>query len=269
MLVDIGIHKADIGDVLFAPQIPDVVLPSSSQIRHKKLNLASNTLVFDINLGCSGYTSGILTISSLMKSPDLKYGLLLVGDTLSKKTDPKDKATALLLSDGGSATMLENDSVSSMYYDFRIDGERCENLIVRDGLARRNHVGNPCLYMYGLEIYDFAVNKVCESLKSFQSFLDSKGEAPDFYLLHKANIFLLKALRKNMGIKEQRFKINIDKYAHTSSISIPLLLSDLSQEIKGKDSRVLLSGLSVGYSWWSLFLTLCSSFNIAEVTYYE
>ena len=89
-------------------------MPSCSNIIHQKLNLGKNCAVFDINLGCSGYVYGLWVAMTIM-SNSKGYGLLLVGDTMSKTIEAKDFSNKLLFGDGSSATLLKKKRPSFLF----------------------------------------------------------------------------------------------------------------------------------------------------------
>ena len=95
---------SDIDILIFVTQTPDYLTPATSGILQDKLKLKNNTYVLDINLGCSGFTHGLITITSLMQNLKLKKGLLAVGDVTSQLVNKKDNVSNLLFGDAGSVT---------------------------------------------------------------------------------------------------------------------------------------------------------------------
>ena len=79
-----NISREDIGALVFVTQNPDYNSPATACVLHYRLGLSKHCIAFDVNLGCSGYVNGINLAASLMSTSDMKYALLLAGDTCAK-----------------------------------------------------------------------------------------------------------------------------------------------------------------------------------------
>ncbi len=273
-----GIEPYQIGIMILVTQTPDYILPATSCIIHNRLKLCEDTIVFDINLGCSGYIYGLYVASILLKSTDKPYALLLAGDTISKYAGKEDASTRFIFGDAGSATLLTRDeSTNTMFFSLGTDGSGWQNLIIPGGGSReREHNGHnkiiidrdgnkrtaENLYMDGMEIFNFTITTVVPHI---QDIIDKCG-FPDIVVFHQANRYMLEFMRKNLKIPQDRFLYSLQKYGNTSSASIPLTLcSELKQS--DKSNKTLLSGFGVGYSWGSVMLDLKDTLllNIYEI----
>ena len=105
---NLNIDKSDIDALLFMSYTPDYLMPATSYILHKRLNLSNNCICMDIPQACSGYEIGLYQASMLINS-GCKKVLLLVGDSFSKFTDMFNNNTAPVFGDAGSATLIEYD----------------------------------------------------------------------------------------------------------------------------------------------------------------
>jgi 3-oxoacyl-[acyl-carrier-protein] synthase-3 len=92
------IEPSSIGALIFITQTPDYKIPSTSCVLQKRLYLSKDCVVFDINLGCSGYIYGLQTLCSIMNSSNIDKALLIAGDTLSKLISPEDRSAVMSLS---------------------------------------------------------------------------------------------------------------------------------------------------------------------------
>ena len=137
LLAEKGINRNDVGICIFITQTPDYRMPATACVLHKRLGFSKDCICFDINLGCSGYVFGLETVLSLMKSANVKYALLLVGDTLNKIIAPADFSSAMLFGDSGSATLLEKtDKAPAIKTAYRTDGEGLKAIITPAGAFR-------------------------------------------------------------------------------------------------------------------------------------
>src|SRR4051812_1486207 len=104
LLAKLGWDKASIDALVLVTQTPDYPSPATACLVQNRMGLPTSVIAFDINLGCSGYTYGLMVLSSLLAGGKLRRAVLLSGDTISRCASPYDRATVPLFGDGGSAT---------------------------------------------------------------------------------------------------------------------------------------------------------------------
>lgn len=124
--------KNDIDALVFVSQTPDWYLPATSHYLQHKLGLSDDVLCFDINEGCSGYVQGLYLASVLIQSKQCKKVLLLAGDTISKITDPADRATRLIFGDSGTASIISNSGKNCIYFNINTYGSRYKAIITEN-----------------------------------------------------------------------------------------------------------------------------------------
>ena len=255
--------RESIDGIVFVTQTPDYRLPATACALQARLGLSSSCAAFDVNLGCSGYVYGLWLASALLKSGCNRI-LLLVGDTSSKLIDMGDRSTAMLFGDAGTATAIEIGTESNRAsFVLGTDGKGERNLIVPQGGYRpwkgddpRLRDKNPtCVFMDGGEIFNFSLRAVPGLIQDALTLHGTERESVDAFLLHQANLFMLKHIGKKAKIPAEKMPINIDAYGNTSSASIPLLLTThCKQRMSAGSSRYLLAGFGVGYSWGAAIL---------------
>lgn len=113
----------DIDGLIFVTQTSNWELPATSHFLQYKLGLSDNTICFDINEGCSGYEQGLYLATTLIFAGQCKNVLLLAGDTISKLTDPADRATRLIFGDAGTASIISRDK-ENMTFNINSYGDR-------------------------------------------------------------------------------------------------------------------------------------------------
>jgi 3-oxoacyl-[acyl-carrier-protein] synthase-3 len=254
----LGWPADSIDGLIFVSQTPDYRLPATACSLHGRLGLASHCQALDVALGCSGYVYGLWLAATLVKA-GLKRVLVLAGDTSSRLVDQRDRSTAILFGDAGSATALEAaPAAPPMHFRLGSDGAGARHLIIPEGAYRTGETDDrwgedidpTCLYMDGAEVFAFTLRAVPQLVRDT---LEDAGLDPqdvDAYALHQANRFMLRHLAKKIGAGEERVPINIEKFGNTSSATIPLLLTTtLSDRITQGPSRLMLVGFGVGFSW--------------------
>ena len=141
LLVRLDVDKAEIGAMLLVTQSPDYRRPSSASVVQKRLELPLDCSCMEINLGCSGFIYGLQTAMSLMNSTDIKYLLLLLGETASKLVDPRDQSIVMMYGDAGAAELLarQEDAVTTTL--LRSDGSRFPAIVLPAGGFRDMYPG--------------------------------------------------------------------------------------------------------------------------------
>lgn len=234
-------------DVLvLVTQTPDYLLPASSCIVQNKLGMRSDTIAFDVSLGCSGFVYGQYILSSFLASSGLKRALLLAGDTISRLLDPADKSTAMLFGDAGTAMALEyGEDASPIYFSLGTDGGGHHHIMVPRSPVYST-VGDFHLCMSGSEVFNFTLTRVYSELSKFIA-KNNIMPASNF-VFHQANEFILKQLARKLKIPNEFLCVNIDRFGNTSSASIPLALcTEFDNERFQGD--VTCVGFGVGLSW--------------------
>ncbi|MFZ2889155.1 3-oxoacyl-ACP synthase III family protein [Sulfuricurvum sp.] len=266
------IDPQSIDALIVVTQTPEYRLPTTANVLHGILGLKKDALAFDINQGCSGYIYGLSQAFALLETAsDIKRILLFDGDAISKISEPENKSTAFLFGDAASVTLCERSNNSKSYFVLKSDGRGYKNLIIPDGgiasplcaasyKKQSDESGNitsaSTLYMNGTEIFNFTVDEVPSLLEDIYTLSNQTSDSINVFCFHQANRFMLDFLANKMGITDKT-PINIDHYGNSSSVSIPLLISDLPE--KCCHPRSLLAGFGVGYSMGAVLLDLSNT----------
>lgn len=253
-------EKTSIDVLIFITQTPDYIIPGTSFIIHQKFHLNRNTLVFDINMGCSGYIHGLWLLGNLLKNSGLKRGVLIVADTISKVISKEDRSLQLLFGDAASATALEYEKdATKMSFYLANDGVGYQSLMIPKGLFRKNtnflhsemlKRNSFDLYMDGVDITNFVLKDVPDSINEFLMHGKIQKETIDYWVLHQANKVILDMLAVKINIPIEKHLLSIEQFGNTSSASIPLTMSYKSRNITEKKlCTLMLAGFGVGLSW--------------------
>ena len=253
LIESLGWERKTIDGIIFISQTPDKLIPATSNRLQYLLGLSNNAFAFDINLGCSAYPYGLWIASSLMQSGSKRI-LILVGDTISKIINNKDRSTAFLFGDAGSATALSIKDNNPINFILGSDGEGSENIKAEY---------NQNLEMNGAKVFEFSLSRIPSLVKNIDFY---NGGTHDIYFFHQANKFMLNYLKKKCKIPEESFPVNIENYGNTSSASIPLLMTDcINKENLRNTSNVALLGFGVGFSWSAASLSLSSDLFLDKI----
>ena len=256
------VDKSKIGLMIMVTQSPDYRRPSSASIVQKRLALPIDCSCMEINLGCSGFVYGLQTAMSLMNSSDVKYALLLMGETASKLVDPHDKSIVMMYGDAGAAILLERQEDARTTTLLRSDGDRFKAIVLPAGGFRDMNPGHErfmCsdgierslydIFMDGTSVFSFSITDVPQALKDYLEYTGSSVTDYDAFIFHQANQFIIKQLIRKMKLPKDQVPLSLDRYGNTGGISIPLTLCDAFGIENAGKKNILMSGFGIGLSW--------------------
>lgn len=255
--------RKEIGALLFVTETPDYITPSTAFVLQYRLGLPIDSICFDINLGCSGFVSGLNTLMALMNSSNIEKGLLLFGDTMTKKLSPEDRSIYMLLGDAGGAVLLEKkDNAASISTVYRSDGGKYDMVIIPAGGSRfpdadkvrvqavdGNIRGPYDFYMDGANIFFFSTSDASNLVREYLKEKEKKESDYDALVLHQANELIMKTFAKRVGFPMEKVPSSIEKFGNTVGSCIPLTIANEYAERRQGKLKLLMSGFGVGLSW--------------------
>lgn len=270
LLTDLNWNREEVKILVFITQTPDYLIPNTSSILQDKLKLPKSCLAFDVNLGCSGYVYGLSIVGSLLQNMPGAKALLLVGDISTRTISMRDKSTAPLFSDAGTATALEHNASGKMYFNLQTDGKEYDDIIIPDG-AFRNPVSlqsfevktyeggikrtDLSMKLDGIKIFNFALREVAPNINTLLTETAIDKNNIDYFVFHQANKLMLESVRKKLQLEPAKVPYSLYHYGNTSSATIPLtMLVNLRSQLQSQPLKLLLSGFGVGLSWGSAYL---------------
>lgn len=266
--------KEEIGALIVVTQTPDYFMPPNSYIIHGELGLNKSTLCFDITQGCTGYIYGLLQAFILLQLKGMQKILLIVADTLSKKTSPRDRNTYPLIGDAAAITIIENaDDDNLIEISIQSNGKHRDWLTIPAGGLRNpsspktkklhldkdgNFRSDEDFHMNGAAVFTFTQGEVANSIRELIEKSSKNIDDIDYFLFHQPNKFMLQKLAKKLGIPEQKMPTNIvEKFGNSSSATIPLnICYNLGQKIHRNTFNTCLSGFGMGLSCGTILLKL-------------
>ena len=259
-----NVDRKEIRALVFIAHSTDYRRPATACVLHKRLGLDKDCMSFDVNLGCSAFVYGLNIICSLMANSDVNKALLLVGETLSKMTNSKDKSVAMLFGDGGSAILLEKTREdSSIMGILKTSGDGYKSIIAPAGGFRNLDVtseefmwpdGNVRTlyntYMQGEDVFAFTISSVPDTVKEFWAKTETTAKDYDCFAFHQANLFINKMLCRKLGLEMAKMPLSLDRFGNTSAAAIPMVICDTyGKNEERKELNVLMCGFGVGLSW--------------------
>lgn len=232
-----GVDPLTIDALILATTTPDRAVPATSSTVQHGLGLRCGA--FDVNAACSGFVYGLVTAHGLIAMGMRK--ILVIGtDTLSRITDWTDRNTAILFADGSGAALIEavNGPGQLLGWDLDADGS-LENLLYCE-------IGGT-LKMEGKEVFRRAVRIMVDSAEKSMKSAGLTADQISLVAPHQANIRIIEAACKRLGIPIERTAIVLQETGNTSSASIPLALFDAADNNRiNNGDNVLLVGFGAG-----------------------
>lgn len=241
LLDRLGWLREEIRGIILVTQTPSCVMPATAFRIQKKLGIGENCIAFDVNMGCSGYTTGLTITGGLLAN--LETGskmLLLVGDTVTKCLEENDIQTRMMFGDAGTATALETVPGSSLVYMQKSLGEGCDAIFMKD---QRDH-----FHMDGMQVFRYTINEVLSYIKEFMKKAGLTDDDIDYYVFHQAQKHIVDHVAEFCGISDHKLLISYEEYGNTSGASIPVTLTVNREKLLEGNKRVLMCGFGVGLS---------------------
>lgn len=281
LLSEMHVDSASIDAIISITQTPDYHMPGNAHVLHEKLVLPKNCLALDVTLGCSGFVYGLFLAYSMIASGSNRV-LVVLGDTLSKVINPKDRAEAPLFTDSGSACIVERSTTETeSFFILRSDGKGMQNMIQRAGAYRipssedtkvetEDKDGNvrtlENLYVNGKEVLGFTGTEQPLLTRDLLEFAGRKAEDVDYFIFQQANKYVVETLARFLGLSKDKVPCNFPDYGNLSSGSIPGTLCSMTKDKEPKGHFVL-QGFGIGYSWGTCLLELKPSIVLPPFLY--
>lgn len=234
--------------LLYVTETPDYVLPSTSFMIQEQLGIGEDCVVYDINLGCSGWIVGMQTISSIMRGIESEEGkpvraLLLTGSISTSHVAADDFATAMLFGDAGAATALELSAQDEGFrYMQKSDGTGYRHIFMESLKGS--------VQMNGPAVFEFTINQVVDSIRKFMEHFRIQDENVDFYVFHQAQKFIVDNMVELLGCPSEKVISSYSSYGNTAAAAIPLTICLHKDTLQEKDRvSMMAAGFGVGLSW--------------------
>jgi 3-oxoacyl-[acyl-carrier-protein] synthase-3 len=245
-----GISAQDLGLIVVATTTPDMIFPSTACILQAKLG-ATSSAAFDVQAVCSGFIYALATADALVRTGAYRHALVVGAEVYSRILDWEDRSTCVLFGDGAGAVVLSAaEAPGILSTHLHADGRYREILCVPGGVRNGKAWGSPFLAMDGNAVFKFAVKVLGEVVDEALAANGLDRSRIDWLVPHQANIRIIQATARKLGLGMERVVVTVDRHANTSAASIPLAL-----DIAVRDGRiragqlVLMEGVGGGFTW--------------------
>lgn len=250
-----GVGPEDIDLIVVGTCTPDRIFPSTACIIQHKLGVKGSA-AFDVNAVCSGFVYGLDVANRYIRTGGAKTALVIGAETLSRIVNWEDRGTAVLFGDGAGCVVLQaSEEPGILATHIHADGQFGDLLQVRSGVSvgyDKMQAGEAFIEMNGNAVFKRAVATFDAIARETVADLDGELGDIDWFVPHQANMRIIKAAAKKLGMPMERVIATVDDHANTSGASIPLALDVAVRDgrIKRGD-KLLFAAFGAGFTWGS------------------
>ena len=251
-------------DLIIVPTVtPDMMFPSTACLIQERLG-ASKAWGFDLSGACSGFLYALSVGTQFVENGRYEKVVVVGTDIMTSIVDPLDRATCVLFGDGAGAVLLEpsaNDGIGVLDFILRCDGSGGKHLHMPAGGSRmpasHETVDKRLHYVQqdGRSVYKFAVKYMAEVSAEILARNEIDISALKLFVPHQANLRIINSTADRLKLREDQVAVNIDRFANTTSATIPIGLFEYQEKGKlEKGDLVLLASFGAGFTWGSVLL---------------
>jgi len=253
-----GIDAKELDLIVVATTTPDLVFPATACLVQRALGV-HGCPAFDVQAVCSGFVYALAVADKFIRSGSTRRALVIGTETFTRILNWQDRSTCVLFGDGaGAVVLVASDEPGILSSHLHADGAYSDMLCVPSGVSKgydKTRAGEAYVHMVGSEVFRVAVNVLGKVVDEALEANGMQRSDIDWLVPHQANIRIIGATAKKLGLPMERVVVTVDRHGNTSAASIPLALDEAVRDgrIKRGDT-VLLEGVGGGFTWGSVLL---------------
>jgi len=250
-----GITGAELDLIVVATSTPDFIFPSTACLIQSKLG-NKGAAAFDVQAVCAGFTYALGIAEKFICSGSHKKALVIGAEVFSRILDWKDRGTCVLFGDGAGAVVLEaSEKPGILATAMHADGSQNGILNVPGQICGGQVTGDPFLRMDGQAVFKFAVRVLADIAEEVCQSAGIPTTDVDWLIPHQANIRIIEATGKKLGIDRNKVIVTVDRHGNTSAASVPLALDEAVRDGRiQRGQKVLVEGVGGGFTWGAALL---------------
>ncbi|HIE55801.1 MAG TPA: ketoacyl-ACP synthase III, partial [Chromatiaceae bacterium] len=255
-----GLRAEDLDLIILATTTPDKIFPSTACLLQQRLG-NHGCAAFDIQAVCTGFIYALAVADKFIRTGSARRALVIGAETLSRIIDWNDRTTCILFGDGAGAVVLEaSEQPGILSSHLHADGAYEELLHVPGGVSRgfdaeEGEADPHYLQMKGNEVFKMAVNTLGRIVDETLAANRLKKSDIDWLVPHQANIRIIKATARKLGMSMDKVVVTVDEHGNTSAASVPMALDTAVRDGRIKAGEtLLLEAFGGGFTWGSVLL---------------
>jgi len=250
----------EVDALICATVTPDYLFPATANIICDKVGI-KDALSFDIGAACSGFLFSLVTGAQFIETGKYKKVIVVGADKMSSIVDYTDRTTCVIFGDGAGAVMLEarEDGTGILDSILRSDGSGKEFLHQKGGgsvnPSSAETVKNKMHYIFqeGKTVFKFAVTRMADVSAEIMEKNNLTSDDVSWLVPHQANLRIIDATGRRMGVDDSKVMVNIDRYGNTTSGTSPLCLWEWEKKLN-KGDNIVLAAFGGGFTWGSILI---------------
>jgi len=251
-----GLSPADIDLVIVATCTPEVMIPNTAAVVAKRLGIAAPG-AYDLNAACAGFCYALAAASDAVRAGSAHHVLVIGAEKLSQWVDWTDRSTCIIFADGAGAAVvgpaLDDGGAAAVPgigpVVWGSDGDMADKIYIKDR--------NSFIFQEGQAVFRWATTALHPVAKRA---CEEAGVDPTelaVFVPHQANLRIVEALTRKLGAPQAKVASDIVTAGNTSSASIPLALSRMTErgELASGD-KALLIGFGAGVCYAAQVITI-------------
>lgn len=250
-----GVAAAELDLIIVATSTPDFIFPSTACLIQNKLGNKGAT-AFDVQAVCAGFAYALGVAEKFIRSGSHRKALVIGAEVFSRILDWKDRGTCVLFGDGAGAVVLTaSETPGILATALHADGSYSGILNVPGQVCGGQVTGDPFLRMDGQAVFKFAVRVLADVAEEVCAAAGVASSDVDWLIPHQANLRIIDATGKKLGIDRNKVVVTVDRHGNTSAASVPLALDEAVRDGRiRRGQKVLLEGIGGGFAWGAALL---------------
>jgi 3-oxoacyl-[acyl-carrier-protein] synthase-3 len=261
MIQRFGVDVSDVDLLICTTATPDMPVASTAAFIASEIG-AKNAFSYDLMAACSGFLYGMSTAAKFIASGVYKKVLVVGADKMSSIIDYTDRTTCVIFGDGAGCALFEPNTEGYGLQDeiLRSDGQGRQFLKIDAGgsIMPSSHdtVDNNLHFVHqeGQQVFKFAVSNMADVSAQIMERNNLTSDDVAWLVPHQANLRIIDATARRMGLTKEKVLINIERYGNTTNGTLPLLLWDYVNQLK-KGDNIVFAAFGGGFTWGAIYLT--------------
>ncbi|MFN4262078.1 MAG: beta-ketoacyl-ACP synthase III [Thioalkalivibrionaceae bacterium] len=251
-----GLSEDDVDLIIVATTTPDQIFPSTACIVQGKLGISGGP-AFDVQAVCSGFIYALATADQFVRSGAARNALVIGAETMSRITDYSDRSNCILWGDGaGAVVLLPSDEPGIISTHLHADGSH-RALLEVPGAPYSPVVEDRRIRMEGRAVFRVAVNTLDAIVDETLAANHIVKSDIDWLVPHQANIRIIQATAKKLGMGMDRVVVTVDRHGNTSGASVPLALDTAVRDGRIQSGDLILTeAFGGGFTWGSALIRM-------------
>ncbi len=259
-LAHAGALPDEVDAIIVATSTPDQAFPATALRVQQALGVRGG-FGFDLAAACAGFIYALSVADGMIRAGQARGVLVIGSEVYSRILDWRDRGTCVLFGDGAGAVFLRagegrgtiDRGILSTH--LHAQGELGDILYVDGAVGRPDRPGH--LIMNGREVFRHAVARLAEAVDEALAANALGRRDIDWLVPHQANMRIIDAMGRRLGLPSERVVVTVDRHANTSAASVPLALAEACADgrIRAGD-LVLLEALGGGLTWGSALVRM-------------